>query len=117
VELGGTYPDVVQMLQEAKSSAALASRFEVDALPQAGRTYQRIASKGGESSPTNTPVEVAPSSPTPDLFYNKMVSTPPDDGDESKKTSEKDSSDEKTDEKPQPKPGILDKMFGFTAKD
>ena len=43
VELGGTYPDVVQALQEAKDSGALASRFEVDALPEAGRTYDRVA--------------------------------------------------------------------------
>ncbi len=43
VELGGTYPDVVQALQEAKASGALPSRFEVDALPEAGRSYQRVA--------------------------------------------------------------------------
>ena len=43
VELGGTYPDVVQALQEAKNAGALASRFEVDALPEAGRTYHRTA--------------------------------------------------------------------------
>ena len=33
VELGGTYPDVVQALQEAKAAGALPSRFEVEALP------------------------------------------------------------------------------------
>ena len=43
VELGGTYPDVVQMLQRAKETKSLPSRFEVDALPQAGRRYDRIA--------------------------------------------------------------------------
>lgn len=41
VELGGTYPDVVQALQEAKSSGALTARFEIDALPEAGRRYDR----------------------------------------------------------------------------
>ena len=41
VDLGGTYPDVVQALAEAKVRGALASRFEVDALPEAGRTYDR----------------------------------------------------------------------------
>ena len=40
VELGGTYPDVVQALQQAKSSHALASRFEVDALPDGDRAYR-----------------------------------------------------------------------------
>lgn len=43
VDLGGTYPDVVQALQEAKDSQALKSRLQVDALPEAGRSYNRIA--------------------------------------------------------------------------
>ena len=40
-DLGGMYPDVVQLLQEAKQSGALRSRFEIDALPEAGRRYER----------------------------------------------------------------------------
>ena len=40
VELGGTYPDVVQALQEAKVAGCLEGRFEIDALPEAGRSYQ-----------------------------------------------------------------------------
>ena len=39
VELGGTYPDVVQMLQQAKQSDALTSRFRVNALPEGGREF------------------------------------------------------------------------------
>jgi flagellar basal body P-ring protein FlgI len=42
-ELGGTYPDVVQALYEAKKAGALDSRLEIDALPEAGRTYDRVA--------------------------------------------------------------------------
>ena len=41
VSVGGAYPDVVQALEEAKTSGALASRFEVEAVPEAGRTYLR----------------------------------------------------------------------------
>ena len=37
VELGGTYPDVVQFLQQANQSGALSSRFRVNALPESGR--------------------------------------------------------------------------------
>ncbi len=51
VELGGTYPDVVQALQEAKAGGALEGRFEVEALPEGGRNYQRpehAAGCGGE---------------------------------------------------------------------
>ena len=43
VELGGTYPDVVQALQEAKAAECSPPGFEVDALPEAGRTYDRVA--------------------------------------------------------------------------
>ena len=40
VELGGTYPDVVQAMQEAKAAGCLEGRFEVDAVPEAGRSYE-----------------------------------------------------------------------------
>jgi len=54
VELGGTYPDVVQALQQAASSGALPSRFEVDAVPETGRLYEDFdeadSSGAGESA-------------------------------------------------------------------
>ena len=40
VELGGAYPDVVQALQEAKAAGCLEGRFEIDALPESGRSYE-----------------------------------------------------------------------------
>jgi flagellar basal body P-ring protein FlgI len=75
VELGGTYPDVVQALQQAKSDGALASRFRVDALPQPGRQYDRnVEHANYEQDPTrppstdqqDEPLDVA--TPLPDLF-------------------------------------------------
>ena len=42
VDLGGTYPDVVQMLQQAKALNALEGRFEVDAVPDQSRLYDRL---------------------------------------------------------------------------
>ena len=45
VELGGTYPDVVQMLHQAKESGALTSRFRVNALPEGGREFLKKASQ------------------------------------------------------------------------
>jgi flagellar basal body P-ring protein FlgI len=74
VELGGTYPDVVQALQQAKADGALASRFEVDALPQPGRPFDRhsahsTASAGEDPERERSqpaPLEVA--TPLPDLF-------------------------------------------------
>ena len=50
VELGGTYPDVVQAIQEAKAAGALPSRFEVETMPEGGRKYQRHTA-GGEDAP------------------------------------------------------------------
>ncbi len=41
VDVGGDYPDVVQMLQQAKNAGTLSSRFRVDALPEPGRQYDR----------------------------------------------------------------------------
>jgi hypothetical protein len=75
VALGGNYPDVVQSLQQAKVDGALPSRFEVDALPESGRAYDRVAANakaGGDTSPSNgddsgeSMLEVG--TPLPDLF-------------------------------------------------
>ena len=52
-ELGGTYPDIVQALQEAKETGALSGRFEIDALPTAGRRYHR--SSGEEVAEPSSP--------------------------------------------------------------
>lgn len=69
VELGGTYPDVVQALQQAKASHSLTARLEVDALPQAGRTYVRSSSRDSDADDQETaPAGFAPSNPLPDLF-------------------------------------------------
>jgi len=66
VELGGTYPDVVQALQEVKSSGALTSRFEVDALPEAGRRYDRVAAD--EDAKSTPDKRLLADNPLPDLF-------------------------------------------------
>jgi flagellar basal body P-ring protein FlgI len=71
VALGGTYPDVVQALQQAKVDGALVSRFEVDALPQPGRSYDRMAANAkadGESSSEVQPASLELATPLPDLF-------------------------------------------------
>lgn len=41
VHVGGSYPDVVQMLVQAERQHNLPGRIAIDALPQAGRVYQR----------------------------------------------------------------------------
>jgi hypothetical protein len=70
VELGGTYPDVVQALQQAKTSHALAGRFEVDAVPDGDRTYRHKQDGLADGDDgLNEHLEVA--SPLPDLFSSK----------------------------------------------
>lgn len=65
VELGGSYPDVVQVLQQAKHKQALSSRLEVDALPQPGREYDANRDEtDGQPGPRRPIV----SNPLPDLF-------------------------------------------------
>ena len=41
VDLGGEYPDVVQMLRQAENAGALSSRYCEDALPAPGREFDR----------------------------------------------------------------------------
>jgi len=41
VDMGGTYPDVVQMIRYADKTKVLSCRLEIDCLPEANRPYQR----------------------------------------------------------------------------
>lgn len=78
VELGGTYPDVVQALQQAKACQAIPGRFEVDAIPDNTRSYERkevdfaeaedpsAENDSGKPREVGEPIEVA--NPLPELF-------------------------------------------------
>ncbi|QEG34303.1 flagellar basal body P-ring protein FlgI [Bythopirellula goksoeyrii] len=74
VELGGDYPDVVQMLEQAKQNGALTSRFRINALPEIGR--ERIKH---DDDPESEELEVEEDSshnfnvetPEPELFSRK----------------------------------------------
>lgn len=65
VALGGNYPDVVQMLQQAKSRHNLESRFEIDALPASGRSYDRSEDGDGEQREER---QFTVANPLPGLF-------------------------------------------------
>lgn len=107
VELGGTYPDVVQALQEAKAKGALTGRFEVDALPQAGRTYRRVADDQTDSA-DKTP---SPTSPLPELFakLGGRKASPTRKDDETEKTAPKPPDSE---EDSPPAKGFFARMVG-----
>ncbi|MDZ4819097.1 MAG: flagellar basal body P-ring protein FlgI [Planctomycetota bacterium] len=72
IEVGGHYPDVVQFLQSAKQSKALDSKFEVDALPRAGRRYTR-GSTSEDTAGENEQFEVF--GRIPNLFGGKVSET------------------------------------------
>jgi len=76
VDVGGTYPDVVQALQQAKNLGALEGRFLVDALPEPGRQYDRDVHRDAGDDPEapstdqqDRPLDVA--TPLPDLFTQR----------------------------------------------
>ena len=71
VELGATYPDVVQMLQQAKMLNAFEGRFEIEALPDHGRLYDRLKDEMAENPKNKSAAErkgVSVSSPLGELF-------------------------------------------------
>jgi hypothetical protein len=72
VELGGTYPDVVQALQQSKSSRSLSGRFEVDALPDGDRTYRHKDALADETeAESDDDGRVVVANPLPDLFFSR----------------------------------------------
>ncbi|MGD9719728.1 MAG: flagellar basal body P-ring protein FlgI [Pirellulales bacterium] len=75
VELGGTYPDVVQALQQAKNSAVLDCRFEVDALPDGSREYRHRDEGSLADEQPNTVQSIEVASPLPELFFSKRRKT------------------------------------------
>lgn len=76
VDLGGLYPDVVQALQQAQESKVLSCRFEVDAVPEAGRAYypdrkDRADGLEAEDDADKPDGGFVPDAPLPDLFSNR----------------------------------------------
>jgi hypothetical protein len=74
-ELGGDYPDVVQILQQAKQKDLLTGRFEVDALPEANRRYENRGNsgeEGSEGSGEEPQRDIQVASATPGLFADPV---------------------------------------------
>ena len=62
VELGATYPDVVELLSQANEQHGLPGRFAIDAVPTGGRVYLRKTAAGTVKAP------VGASGTTPNLY-------------------------------------------------
>ncbi len=119
VELGGTYPDVVQALQEAKAGGALASRLEIDALPQAGQVYDRLAdgesgdAKNAKEKDHEDPVAKAtPARPLPDMFSSSGDGGNHVGGFVDAKTDKEPEEDDDSNGKSNTKKGFFARMFG-----
>ncbi len=65
VDLGASYPDVVQMLIQAERQHNLPGKIAIDALPQAGRQYYRP--DGGQTSGSRS-TRVGHENLSPDIF-------------------------------------------------
>ena len=118
VELGGTYPDVVQALQEAKNCAALRSRFEVDALPKAGRIFDRDVDgmvetdQGEQGDGQQLSVKSSPESPSPELFHQRGGSKSKADQTADDVAKEKSGEEDDSNGKSNTKKGFFARMFG-----
>jgi hypothetical protein len=67
-ELNATYPDIVQMLTEAAAQNNLPGRFAHDALPEAGRLYERPAPAEGIAGKGSRKARIGRDNLTPNLF-------------------------------------------------
>ena len=130
VDLGGTYPDVVQALQEAKSVGALPTRLEIDALPQARRVFDRVADAGqaaeaaakqtgGPSKkPDNkeqdeTTAKTPPPRQAPDMFATRVAGSERLDGAVAAKAAKPSNDDDEADENATTKKGFFARMFSW----
>ncbi|HUE13839.1 MAG TPA: flagellar basal body P-ring protein FlgI, partial [Planctomycetaceae bacterium] len=81
-DLGATFPDVAQFLMEANAQHNLAGRLEIDALPRAGRFYDRSHIGTGDDAPPHGKKRVGNSNSAPNLFSIDIGKTSKKDGDE-----------------------------------
>ncbi|HEY2840986.1 MAG TPA: flagellar basal body P-ring protein FlgI [Pirellulales bacterium] len=116
VELGATYPDIVQVLQNAKSKNVLPSRLAIDAVPSGGRKFDRSAtmelakSAKGEETDGNGEEGETPEDPTGGAV---IVRNPlPGLFDSGQKTLDKEEAEKDT--LPQPEPKIDKPKWSWT---
>jgi flagellar basal body P-ring protein FlgI len=130
VDLGGTYPDVVQALQEAKTVGALPTRLEIDALPQAGRLYDRVAAAGQAAEAAAKQSNAASKKPedkdqddstakeppvrqVPDMFAARVAGSTSPDGSTDAKAKKASKDDDDADENATTKKGFFARMFSW----
>ena len=68
-DLGATFPDVAQFLTESNAQHNLAGRLEIDALPRAGRFFDRSQIQVSEEEKKGGKRRVGSENTAPNLFY------------------------------------------------
>ena len=69
VKLGGTYPDIVSVLRQAKTKIYIDARFAVEALPRSGRKFFR------RENQEHVPEESEENSPATSLVPEELSTT------------------------------------------
>lgn len=82
-KLGASYPDVAQLLVQADRQGNLPGRFEIDALPQAGRVYYRDSEEEGDGTRAGKPTF------TPNLYQRNTDGEPGEEEEEQSEPEEK----------------------------
>jgi hypothetical protein len=114
-ELGATFPDVAQFLTEANAQRNLAGRLEIDALPRAGRFYERDRLADGADSASHGKKRVGSSNAGPNLFSIEIEKPASKDGpDEGARASSADDKPETGRKKS--RHGTTDDDFALTVK-
>ena len=80
VNVGGGYSELLQGLQEAKKKGYLGARMLVGARPRKGRTYYRVEDRQ-DAQNLESHAKFEPSHPVPELFRNRLLTTPAAEGD------------------------------------
>ena len=71
-ELGATFPDVAQFLSEANAQHNLAGRLEIDALPRAGRFFDRSRIPTDDGKTERGKKRVGSENSAPNLFQMEI---------------------------------------------
>lgn len=73
VDLGGTYPDVAQMLMEAELQKSLPGKIGIDQLPEGGRYYERAVAATDDNDFSTATIakktRIGRSGSAPNLYY------------------------------------------------
>ncbi len=115
-DLGATFPDVAQFLTEANSQHNLAGRLEIDALPRAGRFYDRSRLPTGDDAASHGKKRVGSSNTAPNLFAIEIGKTSKD-GDEDGERPRSSENDQAVTGRRKSRRGTTDDDFSFIRED